>query len=100
MCEYCRLHLVSGLSKPWNLLPSMATGLKFHSFKIVILHALTSYRFAESIDVNVPDPVAHKHIPYVVVLVKMAEEWSKSHGGSLPSSREEKKAFKVALPFF
>jgi hypothetical protein len=51
--------------------------------------------FAEGFDLNVQDPVAHKHIPYVVILVKMADEWSKSHGGRLPSTREEKKEFKV-----
>ncbi|GMH11032.1 hypothetical protein Nepgr_012873 [Nepenthes gracilis] len=54
-------------------------------------------RFSESIDMNVPDPVAHKHIPYVVILIKMAEEWAKSHNGSLPSTREEKKEFKDLL---
>ncbi|GMP54009.1 hypothetical protein CsSME_00019293 [Camellia sinensis var. sinensis] len=50
--------------------------------------------FAETIDLDVPDPVVHKHIPYVVILVKLAEEWAKTHGGSLPSTREEKKDFK------
>lgn len=54
-------------------------------------------RFAEAIDLNVQDPVAHKHIPYVVILVKMADEWTKSHGGSLPSTREEKREFKEFL---
>ncbi|XP_004515094.1 NEDD8-activating enzyme E1 regulatory subunit AXR1-like [Cicer arietinum] len=54
-------------------------------------------RFAEDIDLNVQDPVAHKHIPYVVILVKMADEWAKSHGGRLPSTREEKKEFKELL---
>lgn len=54
-------------------------------------------RFSETIDINVLDPVAHKHIPYVIILVKMAEEWAKSHGGSLPSTREEKKEFKELL---
>jgi len=53
------------------------------------------HRFADDIDLNVQDPVAHKHIPYVVILVKMADEWAKSHGGRLPSTREEKKEFKV-----
>jgi amyloid beta precursor protein binding protein 1 len=53
--------------------------------------------FAEGFDLNVQDPVAHKHIPYVVILVKMADEWSKSHGGRLPSTREEKKEFKGLL---
>lgn len=52
-------------------------------------------RFAETIDLNVPDPVAHKHTPYVVILVKMAEDWAKAHGGILPSTRDEKKDFKV-----
>ena len=42
-----------------------------------------------------PDPVVHKHTPYVVILVKMADEWAKNHGGSRPSTREEKKEFKV-----
>ncbi|KAL2930463.1 NEDD8-activating enzyme E1 regulatory subunit AXR1 [Bienertia sinuspersici] len=54
-------------------------------------------RFVESIDINVSDPVAHKHIPYVVILVKMAEEWAQSHSGTLPLTREEKKAFKDLL---
>ncbi|KAK7263522.1 hypothetical protein RJT34_31113 [Clitoria ternatea] len=54
-------------------------------------------RLAESVDLNVQDPVAHKHIPYVVILVKMMDEWAKSHGGRLPSTREEKKEFKEFL---
>lgn len=53
--------------------------------------------FAESIDINVSDPVAHKHIPYVVILLKMATEWAQNHGGALPSTREEKKEFKDLL---
>ncbi|KAJ4977165.1 hypothetical protein NE237_002271 [Protea cynaroides] len=54
-------------------------------------------RFAETIDLNVTDPVVHKHIPYVVILVKMAEEWASKHDGCLPSTREEKKEFKDLL---
>ncbi|KAB1201968.1 NEDD8-activating enzyme E1 regulatory subunit [Morella rubra] len=54
-------------------------------------------RFAESIDLDTQDSVAHKHTPYVLILVKMAEQWAKSHGGSLPSTREEKKEFKDLL---
>ncbi|XP_050248017.1 NEDD8-activating enzyme E1 regulatory subunit AXR1-like isoform X1 [Quercus robur] len=53
--------------------------------------------FAESIDIDAQDPVALKHTPYVVLLIKMAEQWVKSHGGSLPSTREEKKEFKDLL---
>ncbi|CAI8616155.1 unnamed protein product [Vicia faba] len=54
-------------------------------------------RFAEGFDLNVQDPVVHKHIPYVVILVKVADEWAKSHGGGLPSTREEKREFKELL---
>ncbi|XP_027171118.1 NEDD8-activating enzyme E1 regulatory subunit AXR1-like [Coffea eugenioides] len=50
--------------------------------------------FADTIDLNTSDPVVHKHTPYVIILVKMAEEWAKSHGGCLPSTRDEKKQFK------
>ncbi|GLT59225.1 hypothetical protein SLA2020_320580 [Shorea laevis] len=53
--------------------------------------------FAEAIDLNVQDPAAHKHIPYVVILVKTAHEWAKAHGGALPSTREEKREFKELL---
>lgn len=34
-------------------------------------------QFAETIDFNTTDPVVHKHIPYVLILVKVAEEWTK-----------------------
>ncbi|GMJ13408.1 AUXIN RESISTANT 1 [Hibiscus trionum] len=53
--------------------------------------------FAEAIDLNVQDPVAHKHIPYVVILVKMVDEWKTGHEGTLPSTREEKREFKELL---
>ncbi|WCJ37568.1 NEDD8-activating enzyme E1 regulatory subunit AXR1 [Euphorbia peplus] len=53
--------------------------------------------FAETIDLNVQDPVSHKHTPYVIILVKIAEEWAKAHDGNLPSSRDEKKQFKELL---
>lgn len=54
-------------------------------------------RFVETIDLKTPDPIAHKHIPYVVILVKMADEWAKTHSSNLPSTREEKREFKVSV---
>ncbi|KAL5578189.1 hypothetical protein UlMin_019888 [Ulmus minor] len=42
-------------------------------------------RFVENIDLDMSDPVAHKHIPY----------WAKNHGGSFPSTREEKRELKI-----
>ncbi|XP_042007609.1 NEDD8-activating enzyme E1 regulatory subunit AXR1-like [Salvia splendens] len=52
------------------------------------------WRYAESIDLDTADPIAHKHIPYVIILIKMTEEWAKTHNGKLPSTRDEKRVFK------
>lgn len=41
------------------------------------------------------DPVIHKHTPYVVILINLAEKWAKEHDGCLPSTRQEKRDFKV-----
>lgn len=60
-----------------------------------ILNYSLNGSFVETIDLNVSDPAAHKHIPYVVILVKIADEWAQSHSGNLPLTREEKKEFKV-----
>lgn len=62
-----------------------------------VLHVFVNFRFTETIDLYVPDPVVHKHTPYVIILVKMADEWAKSHGGRLPSTRDEKREFKVDI---
>ncbi|PWA62444.1 Molybdenum cofactor biosynthesis, MoeB [Artemisia annua] len=53
---------------------------------------LTTY--AENINLDTSDPVARKHILCIFIRVKMAEEWTKGHGGRLPSTRDEKKEFK------
>lgn len=58
------------------------------------------YRFTETIDLNTTDAVVHKHTPYIVILVKIAEEWANTHGGNLPSTREEKRQFKVRNTFY
>ncbi|KAL5206284.1 hypothetical protein ABZP36_034493 [Zizania latifolia] len=49
------------------------------------------YRFTKSIDINDKDPVVHKHTPYIVILVRLAEKWADEHDGRLPSTRQEKK---------
>ncbi|XP_047342044.1 NEDD8-activating enzyme E1 regulatory subunit AXR1-like isoform X2 [Impatiens glandulifera] len=53
--------------------------------------------FAESIDLDNSDPVVHKHTPYVAILVNMADKWTSTHSGKLPSTREEKKEFKELI---
>ncbi|ONM10908.1 NEDD8-activating enzyme E1 regulatory subunit AXR1 [Zea mays] len=52
-------------------------------------------QFAKSIDINDKDPVVHKNTPYIVILVRLAEKWADAHDGNLPSTRQEKKEFKV-----
>lgn len=56
---------------------------------------LITYRFSDTIDLSTADPVVHKHTPYVFILIKIADEWAKTHDGNLPSTRDEKKVFKV-----
>ncbi|KAI8973167.1 hypothetical protein BD414DRAFT_499348 [Trametes punicea] len=50
--------------------------------------------WARSLDLQNMDPTAHSHIPFVVILVRVVDEWRKSHGGSLPKTAAEKKEFK------
>ncbi|KAJ4702813.1 NEDD8-activating enzyme E1 regulatory subunit [Melia azedarach] len=38
-----------------------------------------------------------RHAPYVIILIKVTEDWVKSHEGSLPSTKEEKREFKVYM---
>ena len=48
-------------------------------------------RFANNIDLSSADPVVHKHTPYIVILIKVAEKWAQAYGGCLPSTRQEKR---------
>ncbi|XP_057869389.2 NEDD8-activating enzyme E1 regulatory subunit AXL isoform X2 [Cryptomeria japonica] len=50
-------------------------------------------RFVDGFNIHIEDPVIHKNIPYVVILVKLAEEWKHMHNGLLPVKREEQKQF-------
>nr|XP_029120897.1 NEDD8-activating enzyme E1 regulatory subunit AXR1 isoform X2 [Elaeis guineensis] len=54
-------------------------------------------QFAKTIDLSVTDPVVHKHTPYIVILVRLAEKWADAHDGCLPSTRQEKKEFKMKI---
>ncbi|KAM3261681.1 hypothetical protein ACQJBY_052394 [Aegilops geniculata] len=51
-------------------------------------------QFAKSIDICDKDAVVHKHTPYIVILVRLAEKWADAHDGQLPSTRQEKREFK------
>lgn len=53
--------------------------------------------FVDAIDLGAASRKEYKHFPYVVMLVKLADEWRSAHGGALPSSFAEKQAFRAAV---
>ncbi|KDR70143.1 hypothetical protein GALMADRAFT_254985 [Galerina marginata CBS 339.88] len=53
--------------------------------------------YAMKLDFENMDVTDHAHIPYVVILVRLLEEWKKTHDGSPPSTYEEKKVFKKSI---
>ncbi|KAH9896552.1 hypothetical protein C8Q73DRAFT_788897 [Cubamyces lactineus] len=50
--------------------------------------------WARSLDLQNMDPTTHGHIPFVVILVRLVDEWRKNHDGNLPKTAAEKKEFK------
>lgn len=51
--------------------------------------------FALEFDFEALDQAEHAHVPYVVILIKALDTWSKQNDGkSLPSTKEEKAAYK------
>ena len=54
-------------------------------------------KYVDSFDIDTEDAIIHKNIPYVVILIKLTEEWKNVHDGMLPSTREEQKQFKGFL---
>ncbi|CAB9521775.1 activating enzyme E1 regulatory subunit [Seminavis robusta] len=39
----------------------------------------------------------HSHVPYPLILAKVAKEWKSSHGGALPKTHAEKQEFRDAI---
>ena len=54
-------------------------------------------KLADSINLESLDSHDHSHIPYVLILLIFANSWKAAHGGKLPSSMDEKAAFKNEL---
>lgn len=74
-------------SKPDNILSDLRLQKPWEELK----------RFADESDTEIVDHVIHKHIPFAILLIKAAEQWRNTHGGSLPSTRKEKAEFKALL---
>ncbi|CAL1710740.1 unnamed protein product [Somion occarium] len=50
--------------------------------------------WATNLDISNIDPTEHAHIPFIVLLIKEADQWRSEHNGSLPKTYDEKKEFK------
>ncbi|KAF5310187.1 hypothetical protein D9619_010598 [Psilocybe cf. subviscida] len=53
--------------------------------------------YATTLDFDAMDVTDHAHVPYVVILVKLLEEWKKTHNGAPPTGDAERKAFKKSI---
>lgn len=53
--------------------------------------------FCVTIDLDSLTEIEHKHIPYIVILVKALVIFQQKHNGSNPKSKEEKEEFKAII---
>ncbi|KAL6045048.1 NEDD8-activating enzyme E1 regulatory subunit [Balamuthia mandrillaris] len=54
-------------------------------------------KFSDSIDLSKLDSHLRGHVPYVILLLQELRKWKAEHDGKVPTSRDEKQAFKVQL---
>lgn len=59
-------------------------------FPALLAHAL-------SLDFETMDVTDHAHVPYVYILVRVLEDWKRTHGGAAPRNADEKKEFKKII---
>ncbi|EIN04669.1 hypothetical protein PUNSTDRAFT_128225 [Punctularia strigosozonata HHB-11173 SS5] len=52
---------------------------------------------AMSLDFSTMDPTEHGHVPYVIILVRVLEDWKKEHDGTPPKTYAEKQEFKARI---
>ena len=52
---------------------------------------------ADKVDFSSLDGFEFKHLPFVLVLIKMSEKWKQSHGGKLPENFSQKEEFKKSI---
>lgn len=53
--------------------------------------------FAAAFDLGVEDSMEHAHIPWVVILVQGLAKWKEAHGGRVPETGDEKRAFRASV---
>jgi amyloid beta precursor protein binding protein 1 len=54
-------------------------------------------QLAQSIEWEKLDSAQHGHVPYPLILWKVAQEYKETHGGNLPSTFSEKEEFRAAI---
>ncbi|CAK9018868.1 NEDD8-activating enzyme E1 regulatory subunit, partial [Durusdinium trenchii] len=54
-------------------------------------------RFVDEVDLGAMDDKEYKHVPYVLVLIKLAQRWRADHGDKAPQTMEEKNAFRASI---
>lgn len=53
--------------------------------------------FCKGVDFAELDWMTHSHVPYVVILTKVVEQWKATHGGQLPATKADKEAFVACI---
>lgn len=53
---------------------------------------------ADSIDWDTLKDHEHGHVPYPLILIKVAKEYKATHGGALPTTMAQKQDFKALIP--
>jgi amyloid beta precursor protein binding protein 1 len=76
--------------KPTNAPPDLRLVNAFPALK----------QLAESIDWSALKDHEHSHVPYPLILIKVAQEYKATHGGALPKTIAEKQEFKALIPKF
>ncbi|KAI0339352.1 hypothetical protein BDW22DRAFT_1431939 [Trametopsis cervina] len=83
--------------------------LQIHEHSIIESHSETApslrlskpfpalQQWADSLDYDKIDPTEHAHVPFAIILIKEADAWRQEHGGALPKSYAEQKAFKAQV---
>ncbi|CAO1635685.1 unnamed protein product [Parajaminaea phylloscopi] len=53
--------------------------------------------YASSYDVADRDAMAHSHIPFIVIILRVLDEWRRSHDSTLPNPAKDRKPFGDAI---
>jgi transcriptional regulatory protein LevR len=64
---------------------------------MLCLDSFSLCRYVDEFDIDTTDNVIHKHIPFAVLLIKIAQDWKRAHNGKLPANVRELKVNFLSL---